>query len=64
MLNLDEVKKQIITILVKQNRIDDIKAIAIAGGKNNISPTNIEALRVLEEIMGEEYATFYENLKE
>ena len=61
---LDLINIGIVTNLLSQNRIDDIKKITIAGGKNNTSILNAECLRVLEIEMGADYAEFYNNLKD
>ena len=61
--SLDFINVEIVSKLLSQERIDDIKKIAVAGGKSNTSVLNTECLRVLEIEMGAEYAAFYNNLK-
>ena len=61
---LDLIDKKTIEQLVEQDRIEDIKKICFACGKNNTSTINTEGLTALEIEMGAEYTEFYNNLKD
>ena len=61
---LDLINKDIVSNLLADGRIDDLKKIAICCGKNCQTTLNTESLRVLEIEMGAEYTAFYNNLKD
>lgn len=68
-IDLKQINKDTVQTLLRQNRIDDIKAIAVASGKNTKGTIGLElgleCLKALQQKLGtEEYTTFYNNLKD
>ena len=59
--DLEQLDRDIIKQLKDQNRIEDIKSICRASGKNDTSILNIEGLKVLEEVLPD-YQLFYNSL--